>query len=844
MANQTGRCNSKESSGSLCFVALGITRENGWGYCIQLLFGPFTVNADLNAFLACEPKHDDDQVSRIWRDWCMFYPLPLQHDLYSTNSMPKLVEVIVNNVTMKWPSALIVTPHGVKQFNADRKNSAKNVQATFQSQLVGATNQDLISSGQQNALDGEEIWDFKDCTAKTDCSCSKNLTTAVHMTGKPAAAMGAVPSKAALKFGMGQSSGQKTAKTQGPFHRRASATTQQIPAAAMTGSNAGGVHASSLMDSIPVSQPPPQSIGPVSAEPAPYPTNSEAPVSAQSAVSLTPLIPQLTNEPPFLYPTSGGGDSTRGLSPEEMETGTIRENDIPPVLSPKDSPDRIIPPKLTGAEPVKIMLKKPYWACNDSMDEDDEEVTAPSYTSFLRPIWDMPKMSEEDVKNNRIDDEEDLQQPNAAVAGIREDDSLPEDFMAPGSNENAMDQGNGAHFTSSSFMSPPPSTESQNHDDGIHGGYECGNAKMSMPSSPKKMATFSCVDYSKIFPTPPSMEAIPSHVYEVPMTASYSLCEEYDAEKNEMEALRLIENLPKPPEYKPIPRPPQPRNGFVGEPIQLPPHMIHHPAYGGSYHHPQHIRQQPAAFDSIPGRHGMENSFEMSPAPVSGSASVLRNPRTPASVQMQPFGSPPSNASSYPRAMNSVETPGIEAHGLCMNLLFADSVYNHYTDTSFDSCTLCACEMDMCGFEAGLYSPIPQNPQQNQQQSESDSRSNRCQCGFSASKARYLSTENGLFFEDEFDFTQNFKQPRRRRQQDWQPSLVDLIRVLCLGANDLDDKERDQPLPPMELKYMDMRNYCEQAFKEAVAVLDYSGKVWIIFWQSKLKKCLKKSAGG
>lgn len=81
-----------------------------------------------------------------------------------------------------------------------------------------------------------------------------------------------------------------------------------------------------------------------------------------------------------------------------------------------------------------------------------------------------------------------------------------------------------------------------------------------------------------------------------------------------------------------------------------------------------------------------------------------------------------------------------EAHSLYAVLLLSDSVLDVFKDRNFDSCCICACNMNVKGADVGVY--IPDSTREDQY---------RCMCGFSAIANRRLAHGTGLFLEDELD---------------------------------------------------------------------------------------------
>lgn len=137
------------------------------------------------------------------------------------------------------------------------------------------------------------------------------------------------------------------------------------------------------------------------------------------------------------------------------------------------------------------------------------------------------------------------------------------------------------------------------------------------------------------------------------------------------------------------------------------------------------------------------------PSPATSRFSVL-TPRTPRGGQgcVRQDGTELSSPASTPSTsvpLSSVElsVSGAllpEAHSLYVILLLSDSVLNIFKDRNFDSCCICACNMNVKGADVGVY--IPDSTCEDQY---------RCMCGFSAIVNRRLAHGAGLFLEDELD---------------------------------------------------------------------------------------------
>ncbi|XP_078128450.1 mediator of RNA polymerase II transcription subunit 13-like isoform X1 [Sander vitreus] len=146
-----------------------------------------------------------------------------------------------------------------------------------------------------------------------------------------------------------------------------------------------------------------------------------------------------------------------------------------------------------------------------------------------------------------------------------------------------------------------------------------------------------------------------------------------------------------------------------------------------------------------------------SPATPRFSVPTPRTPRTPRGINAASSGqgsvkqdgtelSSPVSTPSTSLPLSSVEplarpVPSLpEAHSLYAILLLSDSVLNVFKDRNFDSCCICACNMNVKGADVGVY--IPDSTCEDQY---------RCMCGFSAIVNRRLAHGTGLFLEDELD---------------------------------------------------------------------------------------------
>lgn len=192
-----------------------------------------------------------------------------------------------------------------------------------------------------------------------------------------------------------------------------------------------------------------------------------------------------------------------------------------------------------------------------------------------------------------------------------------------------------------------------------------------------------------------------------------------------------------------------------------------------------------------------------SPATPRFSVPTPRTPRTPRGVgtasgqgSIKQDGTELSSPISTPSTglpLSSVEplTSGPvlpEAHSLYVILLLSDSVLDVFKDRSFDSCCICACNMNVKGADVGIY--IPDSTREDQY---------RCMCGFSAIANRRLAHGSGLFLEDELDIFGRGSEAGRAAE-----------RRLALGRRDTPaGGKRAQEQTPMEVLEL-IQEQCSQ----------------------------------
>uniref|UniRef100_T1IJV1 Mediator of RNA polymerase II transcription subunit 13 n=1 Tax=Strigamia maritima TaxID=126957 RepID=T1IJV1_STRMM len=190
----------------------------------------------------------------------------------------------------------------------------------------------------------------------------------------------------------------------------------------------------------------------------------------------------------------------------------------------------------------------------------------------------------------------------------------------------------------------------------------------------------------------------------------------------------------------------------VSPPIFLPSQCVYKPSWQYPLpiidkHAPSsHLVSVPSV-EPIERIHSVASNRSMEPSPATFPTSLDHRM---ASSNYE-LASPASNASSYLNKNlnsidNSLQTSQIpEAHSVLANVLLSDSMLNLFKDHNFNSCTMCVCQMDVYGADAGLYLSDASGANREALY--------KCTCGFSAVVNRKYAFRAGLFYEDEVEIT-------------------------------------------------------------------------------------------
>lgn len=323
-------------------------------------------------------------------------------------------------------------------------------------------------------------------------------------------------------------------------------------------------------------------------------------------------------------------------------------------------------------------------------------------------------------------------------------------------------------------------------------------------------------ELSKMFPTPPSMEAhaqpSPGFTMVDDNTHTIQPLRHNQAGSPQPDPIEDWSYVFKPPtvskyvgssKYAPLTSLPS----QLLPPVPLPSHAVYRPR--GQQDH-RHTHSNRPAQDNNPPRAPL-------PAPTARSAPAPRSP--------------------------PAQPPAPRACPVLLNVLLADTVLNLFRDHNFDSCTLCVCGAEpkaagnIRGADAATYLPPATDDTRSAPDDDPDSPRTRpppdedpvrCSCGFSAVLNRRLAHDAGLFYEDEMEITGAAADPAVRSGGDG-GALRDVAEAvlqqvcapggaasaLCrAAARELQRDEKD-PRGPDLLEYLDGGDAAARALRAA-----------------------------
>ncbi|XP_046965112.1 mediator of RNA polymerase II transcription subunit 13 isoform X1 [Vanessa cardui] len=313
------------------------------------------------------------------------------------------------------------------------------------------------------------------------------------------------------------------------------------------------------------------------------------------------------------------------------------------------------------------------------------------------------------------------------------------------------------------------------------------------PDSNKSMEETRCLsgrcvraeELSKMFPTPPSMEAHaqPSPGFSPPDDAQQTHAHAH----SHVHGHRAHGSPPPDPieDWSYVFKPPTICK-YVGSskyaplttlpsqmlpPVALPPHAVYRPRWQRAKQdserdeHAQPHRTESSNTNSGSNTTSSNTSTSGVKRSISASNERVTSGATPATETRASPRRPGAPSSAAPCAISTAPASPRAAAPACpllLNVLLADTVLNVFRDHNFDSCTLCVCNAgarmvgNIRGADAGTYLPG------GDWGGSVDDEPSRCSCGFSAIVNRRLAHRAGLFYEDEMEITGIAEEPGGR----------------------------------------------------------------------------------
>ncbi|GAV01373.1 hypothetical protein RvY_12097 [Ramazzottius varieornatus] len=350
------------------------------------------------------------------------------------------------------------------------------------------------------------------------------------------------------------------------------------------------------------------------------------------------------------------------------------------------------------------------------------------------------------------------------TVGLREPDKTPKETAQP------------VQSTASHTIAPKEQDTSRRKLENIMAaGPHIAKAKHAMEAVP---GTISAAELSKMFPTPPSIEA--NQHEEVLIFPSSTAIEPVTT----LQVLPANFALPSSSKYAPVHLQEDPESSIhfariASAALYRPPwvmslkfqHSVFRrlasPYERSSIRSPNKNSINSLGHRSPRGHHGSPGFASSSSSNLQGGLSEFGAPMRPPVMMRSNSGlnlreMTPGNAmvpqSPLPVAQQMVAGAAgggrdglMECQALLVNVMMGDSLMNFFADKNFDECIMCVCGGNVRSVDAGGF--FAANPYMMQQDM-----TYRCQCGFSAVVNRRYGFRAGLFFEDEVDITgiQNF----------------------------------------------------------------------------------------
>ncbi|KAH9629244.1 hypothetical protein HF086_008326, partial [Spodoptera exigua] len=286
-------------------------------------------------------------------------------------------------------------------------------------------------------------------------------------------------------------------------------------------------------------------------------------------------------------------------------------------------------------------------------------------------------------------------------------------------------------------------------------------------------------ELSKMFPTPPSMEA---HAQASP---GFSLPDDATPLRAGSpppdQAIEDWSYVFKPPtlykyvgssKYAPLTTLPS----QLLPPVTLPAHAVYRPRYQDHDH--EHDQPKPRGDDDADAARPQTGVKRSAPPTPESRDARPRRPCDTAQPGSGPGarGSTTTSTSCVPVARSSrraPDAPPAAPHAACplmLNVLLADTVLNVFRDHNFDSCTLCVCNAgpkvvgnirgaDAATYLSGCTGMGGGGGAGGASPASADEEPSHCTCGFSAILNRRRAHRAGLFYEDEMEITGLAEEP-------------------------------------------------------------------------------------
>ncbi|XP_050559233.1 mediator of RNA polymerase II transcription subunit 13 isoform X6 [Spodoptera frugiperda] len=690
----------------------------------KVILAPFGLEGTLTGR---EWSDADAGTARLLDAWRQLYPL---------EQGCGAVEVVCGGARMRYPCPYVLVTHMEAGAGPARPSAAPA--RTLAALTTPAPHKaPEICYGEAA---GDKTEDFIDPTRKTPCTCAKWRR---RRAGRPAPfhRRAARPPRPA-----------HSAHSAHPAHSAHSAHAAQGPGAACSPASCGG------------GSPAPGGSAPPSAgAPPPSPHHQPLPNHQSTGIVPTTLHTPAPTPDPHAPPTP----APPSLPPPKTYTqqgspGCVWRRPTLPAPAPRTDPleDEHALHMLYDYTTVHAWLEHPVKRFKSSQSSFREEMAlGAGAAGDLYAGHDHTKMaamrdSQLDLKHEKLDHNEDTKEYKNLFTS---------DGLCPTLKdlEQIFDNSDDAASGDETVATPPDSTK-------------CGEESRCGRGCPR------AEELSKMFPTPPSMEA---HAQASP---GFSLPDDATPLRAGSpppdQAIEDWSYVFKPPtlykyvgssKYAPLTSLPS----QLLPPVTLPPHAVYRPRYQDH----DHDRDTPKARDDADADAARPQPGVKRSAPPTPETRDAR-PRRPCDTAPAGTGPGPrtgtTTTSTSCVAVSRTSRRGPDSapaapHAACplmLNVLLADTVLNVFRDHNFDSCTLCVCNAgpkvvgnirgaDAATYLSGCTGMGGSGGAGGASPASADDEPSHCTCGFSAILNRRRAHRAGLFYEDEMEITGLAEEP-------------------------------------------------------------------------------------